>query len=188
MAIVGCEEESMSSAYDSVILLSRALDQAGDVLALVHDDQLAQPTPCRDWDVGRLIAHMVAAPHHLLEMSRGDHPDWSKEPAPATGEWAADFRSAADDLIHFWHQAGEAADPSKIDWQTAEIAVHTWDLARATGHDLRLDPDVAERGLAFMSSALTPENRGDAFGEEVSVPEDAPAYDRLAAFAGRSLG
>ena len=47
---------------------------------------------------------------------------------------------------------------------------------------------MAERGLAFMSGALTPENRGQAFGEEVAAPEDAPAYDRLAAFAGRSLG
>ena len=38
-----------------------------------------------------------------------------------------------------------------------------------------------------MSGALTPENRGEAFGEEVAAPADAPAYDRLAAFAGRSL-
>ena len=75
----------------------------------------------------------------------------------------------------------------QIDWQTAEIAVHTWDLARATGQTPPLDPAVAERGLAFMSGALTPENRGQAFGEEVTAPDDAPAYDRLAAFAGRSL-
>jgi uncharacterized protein (TIGR03086 family) len=177
----------MSTPIESVVILSRALDQAGDCLAAVHEDQLTQPTPCSDWDVARLIAHMVASPHHLLEMSQGGQPDWSKEPAPASGEWAAEFRSAADDLIHFWHEKGDEADSGQVDWQTAEMAVHTWDLIRATGQPARLDPEVAERGLAFMSGALTPENRGQAFGPEVSAPADAPVYDRLAAYAGRSI-
>jgi uncharacterized protein (TIGR03086 family) len=177
----------MSAPNDSVILLSRALDQLGDVLAAVHEDQLAKPTPCRDWDVKRLVAHIVADPAKLLEMSQGGQPDWSSDPDPVPGAWTSDFRSAADDLIHFWHSSGDDANAGQIDWQTAEIAVHTWDLARATGQTPPLDPDVAERGLAFMSGALTPENRGQAFGEEVTAPEDAPAYDRLAAFAGRSL-
>ena len=177
----------MSAPNDSVVILSRALDQAGDCLAAVHEDQLSQPTPCKDWDVARLIAHMVASPGNLLELSQGGTPDWSKEPDPVVGEWASDFRSAADDLIHYWHEKGPDADAGQIDWQTAELAVHTWDLVQATGQPARLDPEVAERGLAFMSGALTPENRGQAFGPEVSAPADAPPYDRLAAFAGRSL-
>jgi uncharacterized protein (TIGR03086 family) len=74
-----------------------------------------------------------------------------------------------------------------VDWQTAEIAVHTWDLARATGQSTHLDPEVAERALAFMSSGLTPENRGRAFEAEQPVADDAPVYHRLAAFAGRQL-
>ncbi|WP_254185469.1 hypothetical protein [Nocardioides panacis] len=75
-----------------------------------------------------------------------------------------------------------------MDWQTAEIAVHTWDVVRATGQPARLLPEVAERGLAFMSAMLTPENRGEVFGPAVQVPDDAPVYDRLAAFAGRPPG
>jgi uncharacterized protein (TIGR03086 family) len=177
----------MSTPNESVIILSRALDQAGDALAAVHEDQLGQPTPCGDWDVARLIAHLVASPQHLLEMSRGEQPDWSNDPDPVPGEWAAHFRSAADDLIHFWHERGDGADFGQVDWQTAEMAVHTWDLVRATGQPVRLDPEVAERGLAFMSGALTPENRGEAFGPEVPAPADAPVYDRLAAYAGRSV-
>jgi uncharacterized protein (TIGR03086 family) len=72
-----------------------------------------------------------------------------------------------------------------VDWQTAEFAVHAWDLARATGQSTDLDPEVAQRGLDFMSAALKPDNRGAAFGAAVSVPEDAPVYERLVAFAGR---
>ena len=176
----------MSPANDSVVVLSRALDQTGDVLAAIHEDKLSDPTPCGDWDVSRLIGHVLATPAKFIEMASGGQPDWSAEPEPATGEWVSTFRSAADDLIHFWHQKGEKAESGQIDWQTAEFAVHTWDLARATGQATdRLDPEVAERGLAFMSQGLTPENRSPAFGDEVQAPPDAPVYDRLAAFAGR---
>lgn len=178
----------MASADESIVVLSRALDQAGDVLAAVHADQLGQPTPCGDWDVAQLIGHLVNAPVRFLEMAGGVEPDWSAAPRPVAGNWVADFRCNADDLIHYWHQAGATADAGQVDWQIAEIAVHTWDVARATGQSPSLLPEVAERGLAFMSAMLTPENRGKAFAPAVGVPDDAPVYDRLAAFAGRAVG
>jgi uncharacterized protein (TIGR03086 family) len=175
----------MTIPNESVVVLSRALDQTGDVLARIHADQLSQPTPCGDWDVARLIAHVVETPRKFIEMAKGGKPDWAAEPPPIDGEWTAAFRTAADDLIHLWHQAGDQADPSQVDWQTAEFAVHSWDLARATGQSVELDEEVARRGLAFMTDALTAKNRGDAFGPEIAVPEDAPVYERIAAFAGR---
>jgi uncharacterized protein (TIGR03086 family) len=178
----------MTARNESVVVLSRALDQAGDVLAAVHADQLARPTPCADWNLAQLIGHLVDAPVRFLEMARGEEPDWSAGPRPVGCDWASDFRSNADDLIHHWHQADDAADFGQVDWQIAEIAVHTWDVARATGQSPTLVPEVAERGLAFMSAMLTPENRGKAFGPAVRVPDDAPVYERLAAFAGRAVG
>src|ERR1044071_9911387 len=48
------EEPTMSSTNESIATLSRALDQVGDVLAAVRDDQLSDPTPCEDWDVAHL--------------------------------------------------------------------------------------------------------------------------------------
>ena len=63
--------------------------------------------------------------------------------------------------------------------------LQTSDLRSQTGRIVRLDDEVAERGLAFMQQGLTADNRGAAFGAAVEVPDDAPAYDRLAAFAGR---
>jgi uncharacterized protein (TIGR03086 family) len=176
----------MDATNESVVVLSRALDQAGDVLAAVHADQLARPTPCGDWDVAQLIGHLVDAPVRFLAMARGEKPDWSAAPPAVTRNWTASFRSHADDLIHHWHQVGAAADARQVDWQTAEIAVHTWDVARSTGQSPSLLPEVAERGLAFMSAMLTPDNRGDAFAPAVQVPDDAPVYDRLAALAGRA--
>jgi uncharacterized protein (TIGR03086 family) len=176
----------MSSPYEAIVVLSRALDQAGDVLAAVHPDQISLPTPCQDWDVARLIAHLVAAPRRFTEALGGGRPDWADDP-PVGTEWATVFRAAADDLIHLWHQQGDDTDESAADLQTAEVALHTWDLARATGHEARLDDGVARRALAFLTANLTADNRGDAFGTEVQVPDDAPVYQRLAAFAGRRV-
>jgi uncharacterized protein (TIGR03086 family) len=178
----------MTAPTESVVVLSRALDQASDVLAAVHEDQLTRPTPCGDWSVAQLIGHLVDAPARFLQMARGEKADWSAEPRPVTANWVTEFRSNADDLIHHWHQAGSAADSGQIDWEIAEIAVHTWDVARATGQSSPLVPEVAERGLAFMSAMLSPETRGKAFAPAVRVPDDAPVYDRLAAFAGRAVG
>jgi hypothetical protein len=74
------------------------------------------------------------------------------------------------------------------DWQSAEIAVHTYDLAVALGRPTsELAPEVAERGLALMRANLTPENRGSAFEPEQPAPDGADVYQRIAAFAGRTV-
>ena len=102
----------MSAPNESVIVLSRALDQAGDVLAAVHEDQLSQPTPCRDWDVAQLIAHVRGrAAATSLQMSQGGEPDWSRDPVRPPASGPRTFRAAADDLIHFWHQQATRPTP-----------------------------------------------------------------------------
>jgi uncharacterized protein (TIGR03086 family) len=168
-------------------VLSRALDQAGDVMARVSTDDLDLPTPCTEWTVGQLLGHLVVDPGNFATMMRGEQPDWSASPE-VPESWARRFRAAADDLIHLWHQQGEAEAPVSPDWQTAEFAAHTWDLTRALGLDTgQLDVEVAERGLAFFRENLTAENRGSAFGPEQDAGPEVGPYEQLAAFAGRSL-
>ena len=177
----------MSDTTDSVIVLNRALDQMGDLVAAVREDQLGNPTPCREWNVQQLVTHVLAAPQRFLQMARGEEVDWESTPSPPETGWAEEFREHADDLIHHWHQQGE--DAGSADWNTAEFAVHAFDLARGIGRGTdKLDPEPAERGLAFMQKSLTPDNRGRAFGPEREAPEGADPYERLAAYAGREVG
>ena len=172
----------MPEHEESAEVLSRALDQAAEAIAVVRDDQLDDPTPCADWDVGKLVAHLAVGVGHLLEQARGGSPDWSAVP-DRVDQPAATFRaSGAALLAHIRDQDANA------DWQLAELAVHTWDLVTATGQATRLDPAVAERGYAFMSSVLKPELRGGAFGPEQPAPDHADPYQRIAAFAGREVG
>lgn len=178
----------MSTRSDAVRALSHALDQTGDVLAQVRHEHLDRPTPCQEWEVQRLVDHLVVTPGRFLMMMRGQQPDWSEEPPRVDEDWAGAFRTSADDLLHAWHQLGEEDAPVSADWQMAELAVHTWDLAQAIGRRTDdLDSEVAERGLAFMQANLTDENRGPAFGPAQQPAEGATAYDRIAAFAGRKV-
>ncbi len=174
----------MDTETRPVVVLSRALDQAGDALAAIHPDDWDRSTPCGGWTVRELASHLAAAPEHFLQQGRGEEVDWSAPPDVADGGWAAHFRTHADDLIHHWHE--QPADRAGFaDFQSAELGVHTWDLVTALGRPVPLYDEVAERGLAFIQQGLTDDNRGPAFAPPVDVPEDAPAYDRLVAFAGR---
>ena len=134
--------------------------------------------------MSRLAGHLSASPGRFLASGRGEEVDWSAAPDGGPHDWTDTFRSSADDLIHHWHQQGDDKAPM-ADWQSAELAVHTWDLLTALGRSLPLDDEVAERGLAFMEQNLTDDNRGEAFGPPVEPDADASAYDRLVAFAGR---
>lgn len=167
-----------------VLVLSRALDQARAALTTLDPSDLDKPTHCGDWTVRDLAGHLVASPGNFLTMAQGGEVDWSARPDVAEDGWAQHFQDASGRLVEHW--AGRSEDEAGLaDWQSAEIGVHTWDLLHATGHSMPLDPEVAERGLAFLRQGLTDDNRGDAFGPPVDEPEDASPYDRLVAFAGR---
>jgi uncharacterized protein (TIGR03086 family) len=172
---------------EPIDVLSRALDQTGDLLDRVNADVLARPTPCSEWDVAALADHIINDPKGFLLMMRGEQPDWSAPVPHVTEAWGPTFRAASDDLLQAWRDLGDDAQlPPAI--QFAEFAVHDWDLATALGLPVdRLDPEVAELGLEFMQANLKPEMRTGAFGPEQPAPPGAGPYDRIAAFAGRQV-
>jgi len=169
-----------------VRILSHAVDQAGDVLDQVHAEQLDRRTPCEEWDVAALVDHLVATPGRFMTMMRGEEPDWAADP-PHVGEgWGPAFRVSGDDLVHEWHRL-EDDPPVPAEFQVAELALHTWDLAMAVGYPVeRLDVEVAERALAFLQANLTDDNRAPVFAP-AREPAEGGAYERLAAFAGRQV-
>jgi uncharacterized protein (TIGR03086 family) len=173
---------------EELVVLRRALDQLGALVAEVRPAALEDPTPCTDWTVRDLVDHVVAAPTRFARMLRGEPVDWTAPTPPAGDDPTGAFRAHADDLLAAWREHSGPARDAGVDWQCAELAVHTWDLATAvhvpTG---TLDPEAAERGLAFLQASLTPENRGPVFGPEQPAPDGADAYGRIAAFAGRSV-
>jgi uncharacterized protein (TIGR03086 family) len=191
-----------SSDTRPLVLLARALDQAAAAVGGAADEPAA-PTPCRSWTVRDLVEHLVFGLEKFTTAARGDRPDWQATTPPTLeGDWVAAFRRGADELLAAWRAAGDLSAPVTLPigempasfmvyHQVTELAVHTWDLVRATGQALDLDPEVAHAALDWAGTAMRPEYRGDeasgkGFGPEVAVPADAPVYDRLAGFFGRA--
>jgi uncharacterized protein (TIGR03086 family) len=177
----------MTSEPTDLPLLVVAVEQVADLLGGVDDAGLDGRTPCADWTVADLVDHVVNVPSHFATTMRGEEPDWAAAPPHVGADRVAVFRAASDRLVDHWRRS-DAAAPIPLDWQLAELAVHTWDLATAVGEPTTaLDPEVAQRGLAFMQANLTPDRRGPAFGPERPAPPDADAYARIAAYAGRDV-
>jgi uncharacterized protein (TIGR03086 family) len=184
-----------------LVLLSRALDQTGAVIAAIGKEQAALPTPCRSWDVQTLIDHVIYDLGQFTAAATGDRPDWTAPVQRIEGDWHAAFGDGARILLAAWREVGDLSRTIQlpigtvplsfvVTQQVAEFAVHSWDLVTATGQRVELDPDVGQAALDWARTALRPEYRGTedtgkAFGPEVPVPADAPVYDRLAAFFGR---
>jgi len=181
-------------------LLERALDQTAAIIAGIGAEQAALPTPCTDWDVRALVRHLIGQDlRNFTVAARGETADW-QAPAGNVGEdWAGAFRDGAAQLLAVWRAAdldrpitmpggGQAPLGARASQQMAEFAVHGWDLVKATGQRVSLDPQLAERALDWSHQMLRPEARGKAFGPEVPVPPDAPIYDQLAGWFGRDPG
>ncbi|WP_231104856.1 DinB family protein [Haloechinothrix halophila] len=63
--------------------------------------------------------------------------------------------------------------------------MHTWDLARATGQDERLDPDKCAQLLEGMLPLDDVLRKSGQFGPRTEVPDDVDVQTRLLAFIGR---
>jgi uncharacterized protein (TIGR03086 family) len=68
---------------------------------------------------------------------------------------------------------------------SADMVLHGWDLARATGQDETIDPGELEQAFADARKIPDELRVPGIFGPEVKVSEDAPLQDRLLGLLGR---
>lgn len=160
--------------------LTTAVFQLESLISSISADDEDASTPCSEWVVRDLVDHVVHTTGGLTQMVSGEEVDWSA-PVVHHDDSLAEFRQRGAELL-------TAAGDDQLGLPAAELAVHTWDLATALGHGTDdLDPAVAEVGHAFMVENLGPEQRVGAFGPEQPAPDEANAYERIAAFAGRTV-
>jgi uncharacterized protein (TIGR03086 family) len=155
-----------------VLALQRALTQAADLLDTVTPDDLGRPTPCPEWDVRALANHLIAQPRVFVTMLQGSPPGWNgrEDYAEHLGD---ELRTRGNALINLWREIGDTDAPLMVDpdWQAAEVAVHTWDLAAALGRATDgLDEAVAQRAVVTMDRVLGPVRKGRAFADARQAP------------------
>ncbi|WP_062007262.1 MULTISPECIES: TIGR03086 family metal-binding protein [Arthrobacter] len=180
-------------------LLERALEQSFEVIAAISSNQAHWPTPCSEWSVQDLLHHLVVQDlHNFTVMARGTTVDPQAAHATVGADWSTRFGDGAAMLMRAWSSAdlsrqvalpggGEAPLRGRIGLQIAEFTVHSWDLARATGVPVVLDPILADQSLAWSQRVMKPEYRGAdrGLGPEVRVSITADSYGRLAGWFGR---
>ncbi|HVT42462.1 MAG TPA: TIGR03086 family metal-binding protein [Acidimicrobiales bacterium] len=175
--------------------LERAHDNLLAVARNVTADDLALPSACAEWDLRALLNHVLGGGWMFTLVNRGesagedggdlvgdDHVNSCVEMVAANqASWRAPDALEGDRSYPF----GTFPAPMALHINVGEIAVHTWDLAKATGQDATIDPDVAELLLGFYRSIPLDEFRAHgAFGVEVEVDAAAPPSDQVLALLG----
>lgn len=152
------------------------------------------PTPVPAWRARDVVTHLVTwLPGFLggggVTLAAGG-PDAADDPVGAWRAHAAAVQKLLEspDAAHeFSHpQVGSQPLGAAIDqFYTVDVFLHTWDLARSSGQDDRLDPafcTVLLEGMEPWDDILRSSGQ---YGPRVPVADDAPAQDRLIGFIGR---
>lgn len=180
------------SSGDPVGLYRAATSRAIAVVEAVTAHQLGWPTPCSEWTVQQLIDHLVGGAEYLLAAAEG------RPPVEVHGALAADYRRGVAQVLAAVAAPGImdrlCVSPLGFDWPLADavggtfmdVLIHTWDLARATGQDERLDPELVQACTAMFVPEMPSRGReAGIIGPDVQISPDASAQDRLLAVMGR---
>jgi uncharacterized protein (TIGR03086 family) len=182
---------------EQVELLESVLHKTGALMAAVPPDAARRSTPCPDFDVAALVDHLAEWLTTFATSAAGSPPpvagddgQWP-EPAVARFQAAADsaiaaFRAGAEDRA-LTLMSGPVPGSMVLGMMLMEYLAHGWDLAVATAQPVPFDEAEAEAALAVGRQILSPEYRGpgQSFDQEVPVPPDASAVERLIGFLGR---
>jgi uncharacterized protein (TIGR03086 family) len=173
---------------------ARRAEAFADVVAAVDDDQWSAPSPCEEWTARDVVRHVVDTQGMFLGFvgrEMGELPSVDDDPEAAlraaTGRIRDDLEDPELATETFDGMMGTQAFETAVDrFLAADLVIHRWDLARATGQDDAIPPqDLAEMQEAVKQFPAEAMRGPGAFGPEVEVSDDAGDQDRLLAFLGR---
>ena len=176
-------------------LLAGAIAYALGACAQVVPGEMTRPTPCTDWDLAALLAHLAASMSDLESAIRTGHLDPDPDgPGLDSGDPLEVLRDQAANLLFscYAHHGrdrfvlvGGLPLPAVVVASTGavEIAVHGWDVSAALGHGGPIPPGLAIRMLALCPVLVA--SRAGLFAPPVEVSPQASPGDRLVAYLGR---
>jgi uncharacterized protein (TIGR03086 family) len=173
---------------DPIADFTTAADGLATVLAGVTDTSLT--TPCEGWTIQELLDHVVGGARYYAAEWGGTEP--SDEGSLV--ERYARYRNALVDVVS---QEGvlERMVPSPVGGElpagvmfgmfTTDTLLHTWDLGRALGERVELDPELLHRSWQ-NAIPLDDVLRGPGiFGPKLEVGDDESPQVQALAFFGR---
>ena len=177
--------------HHALELLERALGYTRGALATVGLDRDG-PTSCAGWSLADLLLHMDDGLDAFLEAAGGAV---CIEASLRPGADVDVLQTKACHLLGVWNSTdpgyvvvGDHPVPSGLLVSAAalEIAVHGWDVGRATGADPEIPDDLALALMPVAQAVVLPEDRPDRFAAPRRTGETAGSADVLLGFLGRS--
>ncbi|MEV1026566.1 TIGR03086 family metal-binding protein [Streptomyces sp. NPDC050264] len=189
-------EERMDTVYPYLV---EAAAEAARVAAGVGPDRLDAPSPCGEWDVRTLVNHWVLYGSHGLEhrARRLRLPAaLTERDFTADEDWAACYAAQLDRAVAAWAAPGTwdgsvdlgfaeqpAPEVAALIW--AELVLHGWDVAHATGQEFRVSDGAAALLLHVVEKNAAIYRQYEGFADPVEVPAGASVYERALARSGR---
>ena len=180
--------------YDWLELQKRVHGEFARRLAAVTDWDA--PTPDEGWTVRDLVTHVIEeqqwvpyllaghsvakAKKHLDPLRDDLQGEWSLYSLAATTAWE---QTPAENLVQLSYDKVTMAEYLRE--QVSDVAIHTWDLARAVGADEDLDPELVEAVWTVFEPQKDTLAASGLFAPPVPLPDDAPPQHRLLAVTGR---
>ncbi len=185
----------MQESTPETSYLAPAVAPTAAVVRAVPADRLDAPTPCGDWTVRQLVAHLLEWGPVLEAAAR-------KEPAaPAPADVDLDrLEAQLAALAVAWSRPEAWAGVTRVGGPTelpasmiggmvvGEIVVHGWDLARATGQDVEWPVDLLEYLHNEVEKTADMGREMGVYGAPVPVADTAPILDRVLGLTGRDPG
>ena len=139
------------------------------------------PSPCTEWDGRGVLEHVIGFQDALLLEPLEAKPTRPKDD-PAQ-RWAVTVQA----LFAALSRPGALDEKREglLGILSTDVLVHTWDLGKAIGTDVVLDPRLCEIGLERALANRKQFEESDMFGPPVAVPDGASVQDRLIGFFGR---
>jgi uncharacterized protein (TIGR03086 family) len=160
----------------------------------VTPDRWDRPSPCTGWVARDVVHHLVEwVPAFFVDAGGPQLPGPSESlaPAPAWHRLDAALQAGLDDpavasqVVHHPRAGQHRFDDAVGQFVVGDVLIHTWDLARATGLDETLDPELVHDLLAAMEPLDAMLRSSGQFGPRVEVPSGSDEQTQLIAFTGR---
>jgi uncharacterized protein (TIGR03086 family) len=180
-------------------VLDESLNWVDGVMAAIGEEHRDAPTPCPEFTVDLLVAHIVDGLVWYGGLPAGGPADPREVHGPDLREvgYHAAFRAARDTVRRNWtpqHLAevfpmpgGEATGEGVTEYEIVEVLGHGWDLATATGQPVTVAPELAETALRIAQGLDDETLRAPGMmASPVPAGPEAPAIDRFVAYLGRT--
>jgi uncharacterized protein (TIGR03086 family) len=179
--------------------MAAAAAEAARVVRNVPDEALNTPTPCGDWDLRTLLNHTILWTSYSAERrAHGESvaEDLMSKDFTAEPGFREDYARQIDRAVTAWSdpQAWEgdrnvmgsatpAADVGAM--LIMEMALHGWDIARATGQEYHADEAMAQAVDETVQAQAELFRKYQGFADAVEAGPVATTFDRALALSGR---